>query len=314
MNTHRQTFGGDWTEEKLVCVSKYLKAYTKIMSGKRFRFEYIDAFAGTGYRELISDEDTDKVMFPELISQEVMNFRQGSARNALEVKPPFMKYIFIEENEDNYSELEKLKEEFLLKPEFPKDSIECVHGDANEYLKNLCQKSWKTNRALVFLDPFGMQVEWETIRLIAETQAIDLWLLFPIGTVNRLLKRNGEIRPSIQEKLNLFFGNESWFEVFYRSAQRIPIFDQDEQWEKIGNIFAEIEQYLMERLQEIFSGVADNSLSLRNSKNVPLYLLCFAAGNPRGASTAVRIAQDILLKPLRQEVSLVKQPEQLELL
>lgn len=298
MNTHRQSFGGDWTEEKLVCVSKYLHAYTTIMNRQQFNFAYIDAFAGTGYRELIRNEDTDETLFPELISQEVVDFRYGSARNALEVQPPFMKYIFIEENKDNYSELEKLKEEFLLKPEFPKDSIECVHGDANEYLKSICRKSWKKHRALVFLDPFGMQVEWETIKLIAETQAIDLWLLFPIGTVNRLLKRNGEIRPSIREKLNLFFGNEDWFEVFYQLAQQIPIFNEDDQWIKTGDIFVEIEQFLMERLQETFAGVATNPLSLRNSKNVPLYLLCFAAGNPRGASTAVRIAQDILLKQL----------------
>lgn len=33
---------------------------------------------------------------------------------------------------------------------------------------------------------------------------------------------------------------------------------------------------------------------MRNSKNVPLYLLCFAAGNPRGGPIAVKIAQDIL--------------------
>lgn len=69
---------------------------------------------------------------------------------------------------------------------------------------------------------------------------------------------------------------------------------------KNGDIFAEIEQYFMRRLRETFAGVATNPLSLRNSKNVPLYLLCFAAGNPRGASVAVKIAEDILLKQLGQ--------------
>ena len=78
--------------------------------------------------------------------------------------------------------------------------------EANEYLKNLCQKSWKTRRALVFLDPYGMQVEWETIKSIAKTQAIDLWILFPLGTVNRLLKNDGEIRPSLQARLYSSFG------------------------------------------------------------------------------------------------------------
>jgi hypothetical protein len=29
-------------------------------------------------------------------------------------------------------------------------------------------------------------------------------------------------------------------------------------------------------------------------EGVPIYLLCFAAGNPKGAPTAVKIAKDIL--------------------
>lgn len=34
----------------------------------------------------------------------------------------------------------------------------------------------------MFLDPYGMQVERETIDTIARTKAIDTWLLFPLGT------------------------------------------------------------------------------------------------------------------------------------
>ena len=39
-------------------------------------------------------------------------------------------------------------------------------------------------------------------------------------------------------------------------------------------------------------------LFLDRSKNVPIYLLCFAAANKRGAPTAVKIAQDVMLKGL----------------
>jgi len=48
------------------------------------------------------------------------------------------------------------------------------------------------------------------------------------------------------------------------------------------------------RLKTVFARVAENPLALRNSTNTPLYLLCFAAGNPKGAATAVKIAGDIL--------------------
>jgi len=39
----------------------------------------------------------------------------------------------------------------------------------------------------VFLDPFGASVEYKVIEAIADTNAVDLWILFPYGTINRKL-------------------------------------------------------------------------------------------------------------------------------
>jgi len=61
-----QSFGGDWTQEKLARVGKYLNACTHILSKKNFRFAYIDAFAGTGYNEIKDDDDQNQPMFQEL--------------------------------------------------------------------------------------------------------------------------------------------------------------------------------------------------------------------------------------------------------
>jgi three-Cys-motif partner protein len=56
-----QQFGGDWTEEKLDRVRKYLAAYATIMNKQKFRFAYIDAFAGTGYPILKQEEDQNRL-------------------------------------------------------------------------------------------------------------------------------------------------------------------------------------------------------------------------------------------------------------
>jgi hypothetical protein len=50
----------------------------------------------------------------------------------------------------------------------------------------------------------------------------------------------------------------------------------------------------LKRLNTAFAHVAPNPLVLSNFKGVPIYLLCFAAGNPKGGPTAVKIAKDIL--------------------
>ncbi len=112
MDKTRQRFGGDWTEEKLRALDKYLAAYTTIMAKKKFRFAYIDAFAGTGYREIRVEDHPDELLLPELAADDTQAFVRGSARIALEVRPRFDKYIFVEKDPDRFSELEKLRDEY----------------------------------------------------------------------------------------------------------------------------------------------------------------------------------------------------------
>jgi len=55
-----------------------------------------------------------------------------------------------------------------------------------------------------------------------------------------------------------------------------------------------LKQYFIERLRGIFPDVAPNPLTLRNSRNAPLFILCFATANKSVAPTALRIANHLL--------------------
>ncbi len=291
MKQIQRQFGGDWTADKLERVRKYLVEYAKIMNKQCFRFAYIDAFAGTGYQTLREDENQNELMFPEILEEESQGFLEGSARIALQVEPRFTKYFFIEKKETRFAELQRLKVDFPL----VQNDIILVNSDANAYIKDLCQNYiWNKNRAVLFLDPFGMQVEWDTIIAIAETRAIDLWILFPLGVaVNRLLKKDGNINESIRKRLDTIFGASDWYNAFYQTRTTANLFGEQSYIEKVGN-FDSIGQYFVDRLKTVFAGVANNPLPLLNTRNIPLYLLCFASGNQRGAEIAVRIAEHIL--------------------
>ena len=260
-----QQFGSKWTEEKLNRVRKYLLAYTTIMSKKSFRFAYIDAFAGTGYRNLKHQDNPDMLMIPELAETESQQFLEGSARIALQIEPRFTKYIFIEKDAIRFEELKNLRDTYPTL----KDDIILINADSNSYIQDLCRNyNWRTNRAVLFLDPFGMQVDWETIVAIAETQAIDLWLLFPLGVaVNRLLRKDGQISPAWREKLSNIFGTEDWYDAFYNIKVTTNLFGEQTVVEKTGG-FDAISQYFVQRLQTIFAGVADNPLPLYNSRGI----------------------------------------------
>lgn len=292
-------FGGDWTTAKLDVLAKYLSSYTTALKDKPtkehpFRKGYIDAFAGTGYRDARREdggESSQALLLPDLAEKEPQELLDGSARLALKTEPGFDRYVFIERSPERCAQLEALKTEF---PHLAKD-IQIRQGDANTEIRDLCKKDWRSHRAVLFLDPYGMQVEWRTIEAIAETKAIDLWVLFPLGIgVNRLLTKSGEIPESWRKRLNLLLGNETWYDEFYLVERRRTLFGEADHVVKATTQI--IGRYFNERLNSVFPAVAEEPRVLRNSANCPLYLLCFAVGNENGAPIALRIANHLLTK------------------
>ena len=294
MNISHQ-FGGHWTDKKLELVHKYLQAYTIIFNknpkAQKLYTIYLDAFAGTGYRNLHPAHDENLLL--ELGEEETQDFLKGSARIALEVEPPFKEYVFIENDPTCASELENLRTEFLA----TRPNIHIYNENANSFLQTWLQRTnWSATRAVVFLDPYGMQVDWEIIELIGQTKAIDLWLLFPLGVaVNRLLTKSAPPPKKWADALTRIFGTDEWQQAFYPRKKQLTLFGEEEVQAKQAN-FEAIGHFFLQRLQNAFSAVAPNPFVLTNSKNNPLYWLYFASGNPKGAPTAVKIARDILGK------------------
>lgn len=297
-SSHR--FGGKWTEEKLEGLRRYLPEYMKIMSqnprAAYFNTIYVDAFAGTGYRtkeavfaeQDITIEDTAQIY----TDPDTQSLQKGSAVVALEVEPPFDRYIFIDANEDHVQGLTSLREQYT----HLRDRIEFHHSDANVFLQRWCAETdWRKHRAVLFLDPYGMQVEWRTIEAVASTKAIDMFVLFPLGqAVNRLLTRDHVPNDAYSATLTKFFGTDEWMSAFYTPSQQPSLFESEPAMTKQAN-FESIAKFFVKRLETLFPrGVAQQPKRLYNSRNVPLFLLCFAAGNPKGAPIAVKIAQHVL--------------------
>lgn len=292
-------FGGDWTSQKLKVLAGYLRAYVTALKDKPtasrpFQKAFIDAFAGSGYRNVMratnDPSETQSPLFPDLVGAGPQSLLAGSAKLALETEPPFDRYIFIERNLERCAHLEKLKNEF---PERA-DRIDIQQGDANEKIRNLCKKNWRNHRAVLFLDPYGLQVEWTTVEAVAKTQAIDLWLLFPLGIgVNRLLTKSGDIPDEWRQRLDRFLGTEDWYDEFY-SVESTPTLFGTDQEHVVKASMESIGRYFIERLGQVFSGVVEEPGVLRNSRNNPLYLLCFAVGNDSGKNIALRIAEHLL--------------------
>lgn len=281
--------GGPWTERKLTAVRKYMVAFNNALKFKPtqdrpFRRIYIDAFAGSGSRELDH--------LPLLLNDaDIAKIARGSARIALESDPPFDEYFFIEKVSKNAAELD------ALKVEFPQRRIEVRRQDANSKLVEIAQR-WDSKRwrGVLFLDPYGCQVEWRTLTAIAATEAIDVWLLFPLNAVRRMMPNDAQFEKGWRERLDLLFGTTAWSDKFYPTVEAHDLFGSEHR--SVRRVSLEgIEEFYRERLELIFrGGVCKKPLRLGASNREPQFSLFFACSNPSEAAkrTAHKIANDIL--------------------
>ncbi|HBP37726.1 MAG TPA: hypothetical protein DD640_03105 [Clostridiales bacterium] len=268
-------FGGMWTIQKLDKIGKYINAYAEALKKHHFRRIYIDAFAGTGSVDIKVDGKEITI--------------DGSARIALSGTCPFDEYIFVEQNSERAYELLKLKNEY------PGRNIKIYSEDCNEMIQQICRdRNLKYSRVLLFLDHYSTEVAWSTIKEISATDVIDLWYLFPLSAMNRMMPKNGRVTEGSERKLNSLFGDDTWKNL-YQKPKQISLFENDEDKERQTNNKQVIE-YIYNKLNSIFEFVIDEPMILRNSKNSPLFALFFAMTNqsPKAKYLARKLATEIL--------------------
>lgn len=270
---------GRWSEEKLDLLTKYLKAYSVIMNEQKKNwlreYYYIDAFAGSVRPRAKEDEQ---------------RYIDGSPLRALQIEPQFDKYWFIDVSSKRIERIQRLRNDF------PDCVIQVSQGNCNEVLcdevvPQLPYSSKK--RAFIFLDPYGLQVNWETVTELANTRTCDIFVNFSVMGVTRLLPRDQNPALDMIERLSKVMGSTNWINQIYREPQgtQLNLFENPlELTSSRDTIQAEwLASLYTEQLRSIFHHVSRPVL-MRNSTNSVLYALCLASHN----QTAIRITNDIL--------------------
>ena len=275
-------FGGGHTEIKLNIVTEYVQSYLTAMKNLSFRTLYVDAFAGSGSRDLevegddnllpgVIDQDSDCVSLP------------GSVKRVLALDPAFDSYYFIDAKA---SHVKALKE---LKAEHPDRNITCICGDANSELQKICGELKKTispasnrsghygDRGVTFLDPYGMQVDWKTLQAIAKSQVMDLWFLFPSHGIARQLANNlDRVDESKKIALTRALGTDKWENDLYDISTDLL---GDPVVTRTGDL-NKLQKFVQERLSDLFKGKVFDPIPIQNSNKGGNFDLYFAISNP----------------------------------
>jgi three-Cys-motif partner protein len=303
-------FGGKWSDIKLAAVREYFTRFNTALSKTPFTRVYIDGFAGGGRVKPKAEQEqlSGYALGSELFSgkeaaegedKESKEFRHGSPLLALESDPPFHEFIFIERDQEALDQLRvQVTEAGTLKGR----PVDFRPEDANTALTQICRLDWSGRRATIFLDPFALHVRWETIEAIASTKAMDMWMLFPAMAVNRMLPRNGDVPEAWAKRLDETFGDPTWRQVFFAPTEAPAMIDMflealpTSKDEKLNDPFGRLSRYVTSRLKTVFADAVDDPLILKTEGGSPLFLLCFAVANPKGAPIAKRIASHIIKK------------------
>ncbi|MEO7357754.1 MAG: three-Cys-motif partner protein TcmP [Ignavibacteria bacterium] len=276
MESSGNEFGGFWTEKKITIFIKYLKAYLQIMKNTRFELIYFDGFAGSGY-----------------IKSKKQNEIEGVALKVLSISDPkeFDIYYHVELDKEKSYELDK-----TLKDKFPdkEDRIFCVSDDCNNKLIDLSKflKKNKFHRALVFIDPKGMQLKWGSLESLKDL-GVDIWLLIPTGMgINRLLTTDSnKLSQGFINRLKVFLGmsEEEILNYFYKTKKENTLFGEETSLIKEENTNQIAIDLIRQKMSSVFKHVSQ-PYPMKNNKNSLMYHFLFASNN----KTGLRIADEII--------------------
>lgn len=261
---------GYWSELKLEIIEKYGSAYTTAFKNTNLKKYYIDAFSGAGIH-------VSKTSGKEI---------EGSPPRALKISPSFDGFYFIDLNDKKTDYLKKLCAE--------RQNVTIHTGDCNDYLTQHLLPTiqyTKFNRALCLLDPYGLHLNWEVMQLAGQSGAIDMFLNFPVMDMNMNAVWKDAEREAGEgaDRMNRFWGGDSWRKVAYAEAKQGNLFGPA--LEKQGN--ETIVAAFQERLKMVagFKFVPE-PLPMKNKTSAVVYYLFFASQN----STGNKIIADIFKK------------------
>lgn len=252
---------GYWSEIKLQIIREFATAYSRILAAQRkpsLEHVYVDGFSGAGEHRLKSTG--------EMVS--------GSPLNALQVQPPFKEYHLID--------LNRAKVEHLASLIGDRPDVHIYNGDCNDVLVNrvLPQIRYdRYRRGLCILDPYGLHLDWEVMRLAGQSRVIDMFLNFPVMDMNMNIlwkKGEGPNQDGAQvARMNRFWGDESWRHVAYVRSNQTVLFGEPPEL-KLSN--DDVAEGFRERLRNVagFKHVP-KPLPMTNSQGKVVYYLFFAS-------------------------------------
>ncbi|MBI3748042.1 MAG: three-Cys-motif partner protein TcmP [Chloroflexi bacterium] len=242
----------EWARRK----HHYLERYTGIFaSGMKKKFPqraYLDLFAGPG----------------RCFERETGEIYDGSPLIGLHRN--FTDHIYVELEDKAAAALET-----RCSPYTPGRRVTVIQGDCNAKIDEVIAHLPRSGITFAFIDPTNWQISFDTIQKLTAARRVDLLVSFFGPSMKRVADLD---RP----RLDAFFGTKAW--------QTDPRFLGPDRLPTLSGLLA----CYREQLARIgyLNQVSAREIPVKNSKNVPMYLLAFFSKHPLGYTFWDRITTE----------------------
>jgi len=235
---------GRWAEDKLSHLEKYCTIFNTATHRQWKNRIYIDLFSGPG----------------KCIIKSTKKEINGSPLLALNCDMPFTHYFFNDINLEYIEALKKRTQSYSY-------NMDYINQDCNLAVDEILLKIPPYSICFAYIDPYYLEIKFDTIKKLTTNRAVDLLIIFHIG-----MARRNFLQPNLEMK-QFFPPNIEWeqFPNDIVKGGRIstrPVLDAYE-----GGLI---------ELGYPKSNMIDDVLE-RNTRNAPLYYLIFASKHKLGA-------------------------------
>lgn len=240
---------GTWALQKYRLMGTYCDIFATSMRNK-WNIVYIDLFAGSGYSKI---KDTEKII-------------KSSSLIAMSIKYKFHKYIICEKDSEKFEALKS-----RVYSEFPDLDTVLINGDANAdidtILSNIPISSEKGTLIFCFVDPYSLNLDFNTIKTLGSKYKVDFLILLALGMDGN---RNFELYLQDEnDTIDKFLGSKTWRKEFSLSLDK--------------NKYLFLSQKYDENMKAIGYEIPRDKQEIRSTtKNLPLYHLAFYSKHALG--------------------------------
>ena len=246
---------GAWGEQKLRLLATFCSMFTQAMRGKWDNLIYVDLFAGCGCSRI----------------RGTRKFITGSPLAALDISPPFDRYVLCEKDEGLMAALRT-----RILTEHPGKDVRFIEGDVNRLVPVILEQiptPGPRNRVLTLsvADPFRLRnLRFKTLEALS-TLFMDHFILVPTHMdANRNWRHY--TRPE-NRVVDDFLGHTTWRGEWSIASRR---------GEPIGNFLTNSLGKAMERLGYKYGGIETTVLIRSDVQNLPLYRLVLLSRHDLG--------------------------------